>query len=112
MGSVALGPASPSFKPPPNSPRHDLQPRHHRRNPGQRPLDSRQALFESDGRTFVYTRGPSSFVPHDVSLVRRSESHAVVTGIKEGEIVAMSDPDQLLKSGATQPGSAMKALSQ
>ena len=71
-----------------------------------------QALFESDGRTFVYTRGPSGFVPHDVSLVRRSESQAVVTGIKEGEIVAMSNPDQLLKSGATQPGSAMKALFQ
>jgi multidrug resistance efflux pump len=71
-----------------------------------------QALFESDGRTFVYTRGPSGFVPHDVSLVRRSESQAVVTGIKEGEIVAMSNPDQQLKSGAAQSGSAMKALSQ
>jgi multidrug efflux pump subunit AcrA (membrane-fusion protein) len=71
-----------------------------------------QALFESDGRTFVYTRGPSGFVPHDVSLVRRSESQAVVTGIKEGEIVAMSNPDQQLKSGAAQSSSAMKALSQ
>jgi multidrug efflux pump subunit AcrA (membrane-fusion protein) len=70
-----------------------------------------QALFESDGRTFVYTRGPSGFVPHDVALVRRSESQAVITGIKEGEIVAMSNPDQQLKSGATS-GSAMKALSQ
>jgi multidrug efflux pump subunit AcrA (membrane-fusion protein) len=69
-----------------------------------------QALFESDGRTFVYTRGPSGFVPHDVSLVRRSESQAVVTGIKEGEIVAMSNPDQALKSGAAQSGGAMKAL--
>src|ERR1017187_190931 len=71
-----------------------------------------QALFESDGRTFVYTRGPSGFVPHDVALVRRSESQAVITGIKEGETVAMSNPDQQLKSGATQSGSAMKALSQ
>ena len=71
-----------------------------------------QALFESDGRTFVYTRGPSGFVPHDVALVRRSESQAVITGIKEGEIVAMSNPDQQLKSGAAQSGSAMKALSQ
>jgi HlyD family secretion protein len=71
-----------------------------------------QALFESDGRTFVYTRGPSGFVPHDVSLVRRSESQAVVTGIKEGETVAMSNPDQQLKSGAAQSSSAMKALAQ
>jgi HlyD family secretion protein len=71
-----------------------------------------QALFESDGRTFVYTRGPSGFVPHDVALVRRSESQAVITGIKEGEIVAMSNPDQQLKSGAAQSGGAMKALAQ
>ena len=71
-----------------------------------------QALFESDGRTFVYTRGPSGFVPHDVALVRRSESQAVITGIREGEIVAMSNPDQQLKSGAAPSGSAMKALSQ
>jgi HlyD family secretion protein len=71
-----------------------------------------QALFESDGRTFVYARGPTGFVPHDVTLVRRSESQAVVTGIKEGETVAMSNPDQQLKTGATQQNGAMKALSQ
>ena len=29
-----------------------------------------QALFESDGRTFVYARGPSGFIPHDVTLVK------------------------------------------
>src|ERR1035437_7849851 len=71
-----------------------------------------QALFESDGRTFVYARGPNGFVPHDVALVRRSESQAVITGIKEGETVAMSNPDQQLKSGATPNSGAMKALSQ
>jgi multidrug efflux pump subunit AcrA (membrane-fusion protein) len=70
-----------------------------------------QALFESDGRTFVYARGNDGFVPHDVALVRRSETQAVVAGIKEGETVAMSNPDQQLKTGATQSGGAMKALS-
>ena len=69
-----------------------------------------QALFESDGRTFVYARGPSGFVPHDVTLVRRSESQAVVTGIRAGELVAMSNPDQQLKTGSPS-GGAMKALS-
>jgi multidrug resistance efflux pump len=69
-----------------------------------------QALFESDGRTFVYARGPSGFVPHDVTLVRRSESQAVITGIKEGETVAMSNPDQQLKTSAPQQNGAMKAL--
>jgi len=70
-----------------------------------------QALFESDGRTFVYARGPNGFVPHDVALVRRSESQAVITGIKEGETVAMSNPDQQLKTGTGAAGGAMKALS-
>jgi multidrug resistance efflux pump len=69
-----------------------------------------QALFESDGRSFIYVRGPSGFVPHDVTLVRRSESQAVITGVKEGEIVAMSNPDQQLKTANPQQNGAMKAL--
>ena len=71
-----------------------------------------QALFESDGRTYVYTRGPNGFVPHDVKLTRRSESQAIITGINEGELVALSTPDQQTKSaGAVQQSGAMKALS-
>ena len=71
-----------------------------------------QAIFESDGRSFVYTRGANGFVPHDVTLVRRSESQAVVTGIDEGALVAMSTPDQQNKSaGSMQQNGAMKALS-
>ena len=49
-------------------------------------------------------------MPHDVTLVRRSESQAVITGIKEGETVAMSNPDQQFKPGAAAAGGAMKAL--
>jgi HlyD family secretion protein len=71
-----------------------------------------QALFESDGRTYVYQQTPNGFMPHDVTLVRRSESQAVITGIKEGELVAMSNPDQQSKPGAAgQQNGAMKALS-
>jgi multidrug resistance efflux pump len=69
-----------------------------------------QALFESDGRSFVYLKTPSGFMPHDVTLVRRSESQVVLTGISEGALVAMSNPDQQSKSAA--PQSAMKALQQ
>jgi hypothetical protein len=68
-----------------------------------------QALFESDGRTFVYLQTPAGFMPHDVTLVRRSESQAVFTGISEGDTVAMSSPDQQGKPAAAQSG-AMKAL--
>ncbi len=68
-----------------------------------------QALFESDGRSFVYRQSASGFMPHDVTLVRRSESQAVITGIRENELVAMSNPDQM-KQPAAGPQSAMQAL--
>ncbi len=53
-----------------------------------------QALFESDGRTFVYLKTPAGFVPTDVKLVRRSESQVVLTGVKEGQLVALASPHQ------------------
>jgi HlyD family secretion protein len=70
-----------------------------------------QALFESDGRTFVYLRTPNGFLPHDVSLVRRSESQVVLKGLNEGDVVAMSNPDQTNKPAEKGgQGGAMKAL--
>jgi multidrug efflux pump subunit AcrA (membrane-fusion protein) len=68
-----------------------------------------QALFESDGRAFVYVRTPQGFVPKDVKLVKRSESQAVITGIAEGEQVALSNPDQN-KPTKADSGGVMKAL--
>jgi hypothetical protein len=68
-----------------------------------------QALFESDSRKFVYQQTPKGFLPHDVILVRSSESQAVITGIDEGAVVAMSNPDQQNKP-AGDNGGAMKAL--
>ncbi len=54
-----------------------------------------QALFESDGRTFVYARtAEGGFSRVDVKLVRRSESQVVITGAKEGQVVALARPDQ------------------
>jgi len=73
-----------------------------------------QALFESDGRSFVYLETPSGFTPHDVKLVRRSESQVVLTGLREGQVVAMANPSQESQNaqGAqSKGGSAMKALS-
>jgi HlyD family secretion protein len=73
-----------------------------------------QALFESDGRTFVYLETPSGFTPHDVKLVRRSESQVVLTGLREGQVVAMANPSQESQNAQGNPqtkGSAMKALS-
>jgi HlyD family secretion protein len=71
-----------------------------------------QALFESDGRTYVFLQGPNGFRPHDVTLVRRSEAQVILAGVKEGDIVALSNPAQQTKpaAGAGKNG-AMKALS-
>jgi multidrug efflux pump subunit AcrA (membrane-fusion protein) len=57
-----------------------------------------QALFESDGRTFVYVRSGDTFVPKDVELVQRNETRAVVDGLKEGEMVALANPLEISKS--------------
>lgn len=69
-----------------------------------------QALFESDGRTFVYLKTPNGFMPHDVSLVKRSESQVVLKGVNEGDLVAMSNPDQSNKPPEKGQGGAMRAL--
>src|SRR5256712_9069181 len=70
-----------------------------------------QALFEIDGRSFVYARKAEGFTPHDVTLVRRSESQAIISGINEDQIVALSNPDQQGRSGnSAQPAGVMKAL--
>ncbi|MGH9718975.1 MAG: efflux RND transporter periplasmic adaptor subunit [Bryobacteraceae bacterium] len=70
-----------------------------------------QALFESDGRTFVYVKSSAgSFEPRDVKLVRRSESQVVITGLNEGQGVALASPDQQRKKGGG-AGGAMKAIS-
>jgi multidrug efflux pump subunit AcrA (membrane-fusion protein) len=70
-----------------------------------------QALFESDGHSFVYLRTAEGFATQDVKLLRRSESQAVVSGIAEGALVALSNPGQLnANANAGQPAGAMKAL--
>jgi len=68
-----------------------------------------QALYESDGKTFVYLKTPQGFMPHDVTLVNRSESQAVIKGLNEGELVAMSNPTQQNKPAA-QAGGALNAI--
>jgi HlyD family secretion protein len=67
-----------------------------------------QAVFESDGRSFVYTQSGGGFVPSDVKVVRRSESQVVLTGLKPGVVVALASPDQQKKE--TGAGGALQAI--
>lgn len=53
-----------------------------------------QAVFEREGRWFVYRESPEGYLTHPVTLVRRTESQAVVTGIDEGTTIALAEPGQ------------------
>lgn len=69
-----------------------------------------QALFESDGRTFVYVKATGgNFTAKDVKLARRSEMRVVLEGLNEGQEVALSNPTEVEKKKAA-PGSAMQSL--
>ncbi len=68
-----------------------------------------QAIFESDGRTFVYVPSGSGFAPRDVKLVRRSETQAVVTGLAGNQAVALASPEQQSKKAGSRSG-ALEAL--
>lgn len=70
-----------------------------------------QALFEADGRKFVYVRTKTGFTPQDVKLERRSESQVVITGVREGVEVALANPGDMAKKN-TRKGGALQALPQ
>jgi HlyD family secretion protein len=69
-----------------------------------------QALFESDGRTYVYLRSGRSFAPKDVKLLRRNETRAVISGLREGQMVALANPVEMAKknSGGASPLKAVQ----
>jgi HlyD family secretion protein len=69
-----------------------------------------QAVFESDGRSFVYLQSGSSFVPADIKEVRRNESQVVFTGLKDNAVVAMANPNQEGKKTGSGGGGAMQAI--
>jgi hypothetical protein len=56
-----------------------------------------QSLFENGNRRFVYIANGAGYTARDVTLVRRSESQAVIEGVREGEAVALSDPQEETK---------------
>ncbi|HEV2690576.1 MAG TPA: multidrug transporter, partial [Bryobacteraceae bacterium] len=67
-----------------------------------------QAVFESDGRSFVYLQSGGSFTPADIKVLRRSESQVALTGLKAGQMVAMASPDQQNKKAGS--AGAMQAI--
>jgi hypothetical protein len=69
-----------------------------------------QALFESDGRSFVYARKGEAFAPQDVKLIRRGESRIVIDGLREGLEVALANPVEQEREKKKAPASATQAI--
>ena len=63
-----------------------------------------QAVFEREGRWFVYRQAPEGYITEEINLLRRTESQAVISGIDEGATIALARPGQDRQSGATPDG--------
>jgi HlyD family secretion protein len=53
----------------------------------------RQAVFEKNGKNYVFLQIGDRFDRRDVKVVNRTESRAVVSGLNEGDVIALVDPD-------------------
>jgi HlyD family secretion protein len=69
-----------------------------------------QALFESDGKMYVYLRSGATFTRKDVTLVRRNETRVVLTGLQQGQEVALANPTEAAPKKARSGTSPLEAL--
>ena len=53
----------------------------------------RQAIFEKNGKNYVFLQIGERFDRRDVQVVNRTESRAVISGLTEGDVIALVDPD-------------------
>src|SRR4029079_9662840 len=53
----------------------------------------RQAVFEKAGKNYVFLRAGDRFERHDVQVVTATESRAILSGLHEGDVIALIDPD-------------------
>jgi HlyD family secretion protein len=53
----------------------------------------RQSVFEKSGKTFVYARTGDRYERREVKVTNSTESRAVVSGINEGDVIALIDPE-------------------
>jgi multidrug efflux pump subunit AcrA (membrane-fusion protein) len=67
----------------------------------------RQAIFEKNGKNYVFLQiDADRFERRDVKVVNVTESRAVVSGLNEGDAIALVDPDvatQRTKSASSGP---------
>lgn len=70
-----------------------------------------QQAEHAPGSDYVYLKQNGGFVRHTVTVLRESESQAVITGLHAGQVIALANPEQGNgKSAKKKPASAMQAI--
>jgi HlyD family secretion protein len=64
----------------------------------------RQAVFEKNGKNYVFLQIGERFDRRDVQVVNRTESRAVITGLNENDVIALVDPDVAMKRSKSSGG--------
>jgi HlyD family secretion protein len=54
----------------------------------------RQTVFDREGKLTVYLRTGSGFEPREAKISHRNATHVAVEGLREGDEVALVDPDE------------------
>ncbi len=63
----------------------------------------RQALFEKDGKPVAYVRSGGEFSPREVTIKHRTESQVAIEGLKEGDEVAVVNPESKSRQSGKSP---------
>ena len=64
----------------------------------------RQAVFEKAGKNYVFLQAGDRFDRRDVKVVTATESRAIVSGLHEGDVIALVDPDVATSRSKTTSG--------
>jgi HlyD family secretion protein len=65
----------------------------------------RQAVFDKNGKNFVYLQvGSDRFEPYDVKVANVTESRAVISGLHDGDVIALVDPDLAMHKSKASSG--------
>jgi multidrug efflux pump subunit AcrA (membrane-fusion protein) len=64
----------------------------------------RQAVFEKAGKNYVFLQNGDRFERRDVQVVNATESRAVISGLHEGDVIALVDPDVALSRTKSSSG--------
>jgi HlyD family secretion protein len=69
----------------------------------------RQAVFEKNGKNYVFLQIGERFDRRDVKVVNRTESRAVISGLNEGDVIALVDPDLATQKSKPSGGGPLPA---